>query len=61
MKPIDTWECFETETGLPCKALITLDGYCVGVKIATKVPRGFYYSFLNDALEVAAKKFKFKE
>jgi hypothetical protein len=53
-------EAFDTDTGLQCQAIIDNEGYCVKVKVLTKVPRGHYYSCLNEALLTAENLFKFR-
>lgn len=52
-KPND-WRDFEVYPGLKAKALV-VDGNVQQVKLVTHVPRGYYYSFLNDA-EIEAEK-----
>ena len=43
-------------TSATVMAKCTVDnGQATNVKLITKVPRGHYYSFLNDALEMAEK------
>lgn len=43
---------FEVYPNLKAKAIF-IDGVYSGVKLVTKVPRGYYYSFLNDAGKMA--------
>jgi len=53
------WQTFETETGIKAKAFIN-NGFCEKVKMISSVPRGYYYSCLNEVLETAEKLFTFK-
>lgn len=41
-------ETFTTETGLIWQAHIDKQGFTTKIKLVTKVPRGYYYSCLND-------------
>lgn len=41
-------ETFTTETGLQWQAHIDANGFVVKVKLISRVPRGYYYSCLND-------------
>lgn len=46
---------------LQCKAFIDTQGYCCVVRVVDKVPRGWYYSYFNEAMNEAEKLFKFKD
>lgn len=39
---------FITETSIKWQALIDENGYVTKVKMTSKMPRGYYYSALND-------------
>ena len=47
-----TYKVFEVYENLKAKAIF-IDGIYSGIKLITKVPRGYYYSFLNDAGKMA--------
>lgn len=53
-------EKFTTETGLVAEATFDTEGYCIKYKLVSKVPRGYYYSCLNEIGEYAESHFKFK-
>lgn len=53
---METEIVFEVYENLKAKALF-IDGIYTGVKLITKVPRGYYYSFLNDAGKMAEEMF----
>jgi hypothetical protein len=50
------WKHFDVYEGIKAKALI-VDGAIEKVVLITKVPRGHYYSFLNEAIGEAEKLF----
>lgn len=53
-------EIFTTETGLKAEATFDADGYCIKYRLISKVPKGWYYSCLNEIGEYAEQHFKFK-
>ena len=50
------WKEFEVYKGLKARALV-VNGEVQEVKLITHVPRGYYYSFLNEAGLEAEKLF----
>jgi hypothetical protein len=54
-------EIFYTETNLKCQATLDSDGSVVNVQLLSKVPRGYYYSCLNEALLTAEEKYPTKK